>query len=70
MRTNSNTESCGRCSMSTVVEAADVEGEGPFDGERIEVDDDTLRQVSPGAWLSGVVGRLDRFATRFIHGNR
>ncbi len=56
--------------MSTVVEAADVEGEGPFDGERIEVDDDTLRQVSPGAWLSGVVGRLDRFATRFIHGNR
>ncbi|SDX73399.1 hypothetical protein [Halobellus clavatus] len=70
MRTNGNTESCGRCSMSTVVEATDVDGDGPFDGERIEVDDDALRRISPGAWLGGLASRLDRAATSFIYGDR
>lgn len=70
MRTNGNSESCGRCSMSTVVDATEVDRDGPFDGEHIEVDDDTLRRVSPAAWLGGLVGRLDEAATRFVHGDR
>ncbi|MFB6250299.1 MAG: hypothetical protein ABEI27_01200 [Halobellus sp.] len=56
--------------MSTVVEATDVDGEDPFEGERIEVDDDALRQVSPGAWLGGLASRLDDVATSFIYGDR
>jgi hypothetical protein len=56
--------------MSTVVEATDVDGDGPFDGERIEVDDDALRRISPGAWLGGLASRLDRAATSFIYGDR
>jgi len=68
MRTNDNAESCGRCAMSTVVDATDSDREGPFDGDRIEVEDESLRRVSPSAWLSGAVSRLDRAATEFIHG--
>jgi len=68
MGTNDDTESCGRCAMSTVVDATDPDREGPFDGDRIEVEEDSLRRVSPSAWLSGAVSRLDRVATEFIHG--
>ncbi|MFB6090041.1 MAG: hypothetical protein ABEJ97_03195 [Halobellus sp.] len=68
MRTNDNTESCGRCAMSTVVDTTDPDVEGPFEGDRIEVDEDSLRRASPSAWLSGVVSRLDEAATDFIHG--
>jgi len=70
MRTNDSAESCGRCSMSTVVDATDSDRDGPFDGDRIEVDDDALRRVSPGAWLGSLVRRLDEAATRFVHGER
>ena len=69
MRTNGNAESCGRCSMSTVVDATETDGD-PFEGERIEIDDDSLRRVSPGAWLEGVAGWLDRAARTFIYGDR
>ncbi|WP_435196630.1 hypothetical protein [Natronomonas sp. EA1] len=63
-----DTEACGRCAMSTVVDAA-TEGErDPFGEERIEIDDDELRRLSPGAWFSGVKTRLDDAATRFIYG--
>ena len=67
-------ESCGRCSMSTVVDATE-DGEGtaerdPFGDERIEVDDRELRIASPGAWLGRVVSTLDDVATRLTYGKR
>jgi hypothetical protein len=63
------TEACGRCSMTTVVDAVDGErGENPFDGDRIELDDDQLRSVSPAAWFEGVSARLDAVADRIIYG--
>lgn len=67
------TETCGRCAMSTVVDAATTnEGSSarnPMDGDRIELSDDELRRTSPAAWLSGVVSRLDDAATAFIYGD-
>lgn len=67
-------ETCGRCSMTTVVDATE-DGEGgadrdPFGDERIEVDDSQLRRASPGAWLGGVVSKLDDVATRLTYGRR
>ncbi|WP_254273684.1 hypothetical protein [Haloarcula marina] len=62
------TEACGRCSLSTVVDTADGEGSNPFDGDRIEVSDEAARAVSPGAWLSGLKTRLDDVATRLTYG--
>jgi hypothetical protein len=70
------TEYCGRCAMSSVVDVtteSDEEGSGgenPFAGDRIEVSDEQLRLTSPGAWLSGLVSRLDEAATRFVYGRR
>jgi hypothetical protein len=68
-------ETCGRCAMSSVVsvttDGKDGEGrerQNPFGESRIEVDDDDLRTVSPGAWLSGLKGRLDDLATRLTYG--
>jgi hypothetical protein len=70
-----NREACGRCAMSSVVETttegADDEHRAtrdPFAGERIEVDEDDLRAVSPAAWLAGVKRRLDALATRLTYG--
>ncbi|MFB1065862.1 hypothetical protein [Natrinema sp. H-ect4] len=71
------TEACGRCSMSTVVDVAssgddeDADGESTRDvfGESaIEVDDETLRRVSPGAWAGRVTKRLDDLGRRLIYG--
>ncbi|MXV63098.1 hypothetical protein GS429_13675 [Natronorubrum sp. JWXQ-INN-674] len=69
------TESCGRCAMSTVVDVAssDEEGEAesnrdPFGDDAIEIDDETLRRMSPGAWASRLTTRLDDIAHRFIYG--
>ena len=71
------TEACGRCAMSSVV---DVSRSGDGDDEsrtrdlfgeaRIEVDERQLRAVSPGAWFGGVKNRLDEFATRITYGKR
>jgi len=66
------TEACGRCSMSTVVSAVSDEesAEGdPFGDERIEVDDDQLRRVSPGAWMGRLTTRLNEFARKLTYGN-
>lgn len=68
-------ERCGRCAMSSVVDAAKEQdldanaraGRNPFDGDRIEVDDAELRRLSPGAWFGGVVDRLDDVATRLTY---
>lgn len=66
-------ESCGRCSMSTVVEAASSGTDGadrdPFAGERIEVAESDLRRVSGHVvWLGRLKHRLDAFATSLIYG--
>jgi hypothetical protein len=60
------TESCGRCGMSTVVDAAD--GAGLDTDDAIQVADDEARRVSPGAWLGGVKRQLDELATRLTYG--
>ena len=67
------TESCGRCAMSSVVEASaadddDAERSDPFGRARIELDDAQLRAASPGAWLTGLRERLDGVATRLTYG--
>ncbi|WP_251341895.1 hypothetical protein [Haloplanus halophilus] len=67
-----DTETCGRCAMSSVVGVAS-EGDGesgrdPFAGARIEVDERQLRAVSPAAWLGRVKRRLDALATRLTYG--
>lgn len=63
------TEACGRCSMSTVVDTAvDNEDRDPFGEERIEVDDEEFRRVSPAVWLSNVGRRLDEAVRKFTYG--
>ncbi|RYJ14216.1 hypothetical protein ELS19_09745 [Halogeometricum borinquense] len=65
------TESCGRCAMSTVVDAADDgEGSNPFDGDRIELSDREVRAISPAAWVARLASRIDDAATRFVYGSR
>lgn len=62
--------------MSTVVDVAssgdeNADGESARDafGESaIEVDDETLRRVSPGAWAGRVTDRLDDLGRRLIYG--
>ena len=69
------TEACGRCSMSTVVDA--VNGDkppeeraehDPFGEERIEVDEAALRRVSPAGWLADKKAQLDAVARRIAYG--
>jgi hypothetical protein len=65
------TEACGRCSMTTVVDAAgdDDRSYDPFDGARIEVDEAEMRTVAKPQVLAGrVKHRLDEWATRFVLG--
>lgn len=58
--------------MSSVVDVAGSDGESsdhdPFGDEAIEVDDATLRRVSPTAWLERVTSRIDDAAHRVIYG--
>lgn len=66
------TEYCGRCAMSSVVdtttEGDERAGRDPFGDERIELDDGQLRSVSPAAWMQGIVRRIDDVATRLTYG--
>jgi hypothetical protein len=62
------TETCGRCSMSTVVDVSDGDGTSAFGDDRIEVADEEARAVSPAAWLGGLKRRLDDAATRLTYG--
>ena len=69
------TEACGRCSMSTVVDAVSGDkppeeraAHDPFGGERIEVDESEIRRVSPAGWLSDTKQRLDEVARRIAYG--
>jgi len=65
------TEACGRCSMSTVVDAvADDESNAdrdPLTGDQIEVSETTLSRVAPGAWLGRVTTRLNEVARQLTY---
>jgi len=65
------TEACGRCSMSTVVDAvADDESNADrdtFTGDQIEVSETTLSRVAPGAWLGRVTTRLNEVARQLTY---
>lgn len=62
-----DTEACGRCSMTVVVDAVDEETEerDPFGEERIEVDEREMERVSPEAWIRRVSSKIDSAVSRF-----
>jgi hypothetical protein len=67
------TEACGRCAMSAVVDATTEDDEerdsrDPYGGGRSEMDERELRWVSPTAWIGATVERLDDLATRLAYG--
>lgn len=70
------TEACGRCSVTTVIdakEAGDEESEGggrnPFDGERIELEEREVTSVVRHEVAMGKLRqKLDDLATRLIYG--
>ncbi|MFB6071250.1 MAG: hypothetical protein ABEJ76_09520 [Halanaeroarchaeum sp.] len=69
MGTNSEAEACGRCAMSTAVDVTDGSGSNPWEGDRIEVDEDDLRAVSGHVVALGrIKRRLDEWATALTYG--
>lgn len=63
------TEACGRCSLTTVVDTADGDGENPYDGGRIELSEDQLRRGSIHAVAAGrVKSRLNELSRRLVYG--
>jgi hypothetical protein len=71
---SSPTEACGRCSMTTVVDAADANRESeqperdPFGDERIEVSESSMRRVSPVAWTRRLTARVNDAVQRIAYG--
>ena len=66
-----DTEACGRCSMTVVVDAVDDEEqarEDPFSDDRIEVEERQLERASPEAWFGRVSARVNRVVSRFAWG--
>lgn len=66
-----DTEACGRCSMTVVVDAVDDEETGredPFGDDRIEVEERQLERASPEAWFGRVSSRINRVVSRFAWG--
>lgn len=67
--TNGRTEACGRCAMSTVVDAVDDERDrDPFGDARIEVDEAAIRRVSPAGLLADLKDWLDDTVHRLTYG--
>jgi hypothetical protein len=68
--TDGRTEACGRCAMSTVVDAVDdgEEDRDPFGDARIEVDEAAIRRVSPAGVLADLKSRLDDVVHRLTYG--
>ncbi|WP_436929404.1 hypothetical protein [Halosimplex halobium] len=67
-----DTEACGRCSMTSVVDAAN-EGDGGdrdlFGDARIEIPEDEMRRVAKPQILLGRAKRtIDEVATRLTYG--
>lgn len=69
--TDKQTEACGRCSMSTVVDAVSNEDASSdrnrFDDDQIEISEPVLRRVAPGAWLGRVTARLNEMAQQLTY---
>ena len=67
---NKKTEACGRCSLTTVIDATEGEEQRDILGEhRIELPEDTVRRVVPHhVALSGVKARLTDAAMRLTFG--
>jgi hypothetical protein len=64
---NEKSEACGRCAMSSVSGVMD-EDHDPFDGERIEVEEEKLRKLSPGVLLGRAKHRIDTVVTKLTYG--
>ena len=69
------TEACGRCSMSTVVDAVNGDKppeeraeDDPFGDARIEVDESEIRRASPAGYLSDLKAKIDAAARRIAYG--
>lgn len=70
---SNDTEACGRCGLSSVVDAtadgADAEDRTPFGDARIEVPEDELRRVALPQRLLGLAKRRPNAAvTRVTYG--
>lgn len=65
-RGEDDTETCGRCAMSSVSGVMGAEHD-PFEGERIEVEAEELRRVSPGVVLGRVKHRIDSLVARLTY---
>lgn len=66
-------EACGRCSMTTVLDATEDERSNRdiLEGERIELEDAELRRVSPHVvLLARFKGWLDDVGSRLAYGTR
>jgi hypothetical protein len=67
-----DTEACGRCSMSVVVDAVDETGgdrpHDPFGDDRIEVDRRDIERVSPEAWMGRLSTRVNEAVSRYVWG--
>ncbi len=65
------TEACGRCGISSVVDAAsNGEERDVFGDDRIEVSESEMRAVSKHVeLLAGAKARLNSFAERFVYGD-
>ncbi|WP_435155909.1 hypothetical protein [Haladaptatus sp. DFWS20] len=65
------TEACGRCGLSSVVDAAsDGETRDVYGDDRIEVSESEMRTVSRHAELLGKAkDKLNTFAERVAYGN-
>lgn len=57
-RGEDDTEACGRCAMSSVSGVMEADHD-PFEGDRIEVEAEDLRRISPGVLLGRVKRRID-----------
>jgi hypothetical protein len=62
-----DTETCGRCAMSSVSGVME-EDPDPFQGERIEVDEEQLRKVSPSVLLGRAKQRIDGVVSKITYG--
>lgn len=67
-----NSESCGRCSMTSIVDMSEDEEHSdrdPFGDARIMVSEDDLRTAAKPQILFGrIKRRLDEIATRLTYG--
>jgi hypothetical protein len=60
-------ELCGRCAMSSVSGVME-EDHDPFDNERIEVEENELRKISPSVLLGRAKHRIDSVVTKITYG--